>query len=74
MTTLKFKTNINCGSCVKAVTIGLDEEKSIQNWQVALDTPDKVLTVKGTDIAAPLIQNILEEVGFDAEPINSAND
>ncbi len=33
--TLKFKTNINCGGCIKAVTPHLDKAEGVKSWQDA---------------------------------------
>ena len=45
MNTLRFKTNINCANCVRAVTPTLNGEPAITAWQVDTETPNKVLTV-----------------------------
>ncbi|GAA3975904.1 heavy-metal-associated domain-containing protein [Hymenobacter antarcticus] len=66
MQTLKFKTNINCGGCIKAVTPILNGEKAIQTWQVDTDNPDKILTV-ATDLSAGQIQALVEGAGFKAQ-------
>ncbi len=39
--TLKFKTNINCGSCVAAVKPHLDNATDIISWSVDTENPDK---------------------------------
>ena len=66
MEILKFKTNINCGSCVATVTPFLNKEESIQNWQVNTSSADKVLTVSGHEINPQNIKNIVEQAGFKA--------
>lgn len=66
MQTLKFKTNINCGGCIKAVTPILNGEKAIQTWEVDTANPDKILTV-ATDLSAGQIQALVEEAGFEAQ-------
>jgi len=45
MITLKFKTNINCGGCIKAVTPHLDKAEGVKSWSVDTVNPDKILTV-----------------------------
>ncbi|GAB2960425.1 hypothetical protein GCM10027048_30180 [Hymenobacter coalescens] len=67
MNTLKFKTNINCGGCVKAVTPTLNGEKSIENWQVDTANPDKILTVT-CDLNSDEVVELVEKAGFKAEP------
>lgn len=67
MNTLKFKTNINCGGCVKAVTPTLNGSTAIQHWQVDTATPDKTLTVTGVLSPAQVVE-LVEQAGFRAEP------
>lgn len=64
---LKFKTNINCGSCIKSVSGFINEVQSIEEWQVDTDIPEKILTVTGENIAANSIIEAVEEAGFDIE-------
>ena len=66
MQTLKFKTNINCGGCIKAVTPTLNGEKAIQTWQVDTTNPNKILTVD-TDLSAEQVQALVEGAGFKAQ-------
>ena len=65
MQTLKFKTNINCGGCVKAVTPALNAEKAIHAWQVDTADPAKILTVS-TELSAAQVQALVAEAGFEA--------
>ena len=64
MTTLKFKTNINCSSCVAKATPHLNEEKSIEQWEVNTQTADKVLTVSGHDLDKEQVKKVVEKAGF----------
>ena len=66
MPTLKFKTTINCGGCIKAITPVLNGEKAIRHWQVDTDNPDKILTLD-TDLSASEIQALVVEAGFQAQ-------
>ena len=66
MPTLKFKTNINCGSCIRAVTPTLNGEKAIQTWEVDTTSPDKILTIN-TDLSATQVEALIEEAGFKAQ-------
>ncbi len=65
MTTLKFKTNINCGNCIRTVTPFLEELDGLNRWAVDTTTSDKVLTVETTSISADSIIEAVEEAGFD---------
>ncbi|WP_223649399.1 heavy-metal-associated domain-containing protein [Hymenobacter psoromatis] len=67
MPTLTFKTNINCGGCLKAVTPTLNGEPAIQHWQVDTANPDKTLTVS-TDLSAEAVRALVAHAGFEAQP------
>ena len=69
MKTQTFKTTINCGACVRAVTPTLNAEPAIRDWQVDTATPDKVLTITG-DISAERVTALLTEAGLTAEAIS----
>jgi len=71
MSTFKFQTNINCGNCVKAVRFFLEEETSIEHWEVDTDNPDKVLTVSGASVSSEKVIKIVEEAGFDIKAISA---
>ena len=66
MQTLKFKTNINCDGCVKAITPTLNGEKAIQTWEVDTANPDKILTV-ATDLSAAEVEALVDKAGFKAQ-------
>ncbi len=70
METLKFKTNINCSGCVKAVTPHLNNAEGVTEWHVDTENPDKVLTVQATDANAETVQRVVEKAGFKAEKID----
>ena len=69
METLKFKTNINCGNCVRAVTPHLNKLEGISEWKVDTDNPDKVLEVKSETLNADSIKSTVEKAGFKAEQL-----
>ncbi|MEO6831029.1 MAG: heavy-metal-associated domain-containing protein [Chitinophagaceae bacterium] len=70
--TLKFKTNINCGNCIKAVTPTLSAEEGIKSWKVDTENPDKILTVETDTLSIGELVELVEEAGFEASPIVSA--
>lgn len=67
MSTLRFKTNINCGSCIRAVTPALNQQVGANNWQVDTANPDKVLTVSTSAATPEQVLQAVEAAGFDAE-------
>jgi copper chaperone len=66
MSTLRFKTTINCGGCIKAVTPTLNKEVGAGNWQVDTANPDKVLTISSGQVSAAQIKAAVEQAGFEA--------
>ncbi|GEO07296.1 MULTISPECIES: heavy-metal-associated domain-containing protein [Adhaeribacter] len=70
METLKFKTNIKCGGCVATVTPFLNQEKSIEKWQVDTNNPDKILTVEGSAVNEEEVIEAIEKAGFKIEPLS----
>jgi len=72
MSAFQFKTNINCGNCVRAVTGFLDDVKGLEEWSVDTDHPDKLLQVKGSKLQAQDVIEAVEEAGFDINlaPVN----
>ena len=55
----RFKTNLNCGSCVAAVKPVLDRAPAIRSWRVDTANPDKVLTVEGDDLSAESVDRLV---------------
>lgn len=64
MTETKYKTNLNCGSCVAAVTPHLNGEGRIRRWSVDTKSPDKVLTVMGEGVGADTVGRLVSAAGF----------
>ena len=68
--TLKFKTNINCSSCVAKVTPFLDAADGICQWDVDTTTRDKVLSVHSEGITETELIKKVQEAGFKIELLN----
>ena len=64
MKTLQFKTNINCGGCIKSVTPTLNQQAGAGNWQVDTDSSDKILTVSSDQLTAAQVVQAVENAGF----------
>ena len=69
MSTLRFKTNINCGNCIRAVTPVLNQEVGANNWQVDTANPDKILTVSTAQATADQVVKAVEGAGFEIQPL-----
>jgi copper chaperone len=66
METKQFKSNIKCSACVAKVTEALNETVGEGNWEVDLQNPQRVLTVK-TDTSKEKINEALTTVGYRVE-------
>jgi len=66
---VKFKTNINCGCCIKSVTPFLNEVDNIDLWKVDTDNDDKILTVTLDDEDAKTVIEAVEKAGYKIEKI-----
>ncbi len=69
MSTLRFKTTINCGNCIKAVTPALNQEVGVNNWQVDTANPDKILTVSTATATAAQVVQAVEAAGFEIQAL-----
>ena len=77
-TSLQFKTNLNCESCVAAVKPFLDGVPNIRDWEVDTATSDKILTVTGDSISLDSVTAAVAKAGFvatgDTRTIKSRSD
>ncbi|MEO6962037.1 MAG: heavy-metal-associated domain-containing protein [Puia sp.] len=69
MSTIQFKTNINCGGCIARATPALNEVVGNGHWQVDTQNPGKVLTVNSDTVDESQIRTALNKAGFKAERI-----
>ena len=70
METLKFNSTIKCTGCLAKVTPILDEVAGENNWDVDLENPNKVLSVKSYGVSAEAILQALDAVGYSAKSID----
>ncbi len=71
METLKFKTTIKCSGCLEKVTPYLNETAGEDNWEVDIQTPEKILTVAtDKDITEQEIVKAVVEAGYKIEKLN----
>lgn len=64
METLRFKTSLKCGGCVKAITPGLESLHSIEKWSVDLEDPDKVLEVEASEDISDQVIDSVKKAGY----------
>ena len=64
MKKVEFKTNINCGSCIKSVTPFLNALDNVDLWSVDTESPDKVLTVHLDDDNEQIVVEAVKKAGY----------
>lgn len=69
MEKLQFKTTIKCSGCLEKVTPHLNNTQGINNWEVDLKNPDKVLIVEGSKEVEADVISAVKKVGFQIERI-----
>lgn len=69
MKTVRYKTNINCDSCIISVTPVLNQLDNVEWWSVDTGNPDKVLTVELDDENSEIVAEAVREAGFEIESI-----
>jgi copper chaperone len=67
MSTFQFKTNINCGSCIKSVTPFLNELDNVDTWKVDTENPDKILSVELDDENVSSVLDAVKKAGYKIE-------
>lgn len=70
MSTFKFKTNINCGSCIKSVTPFLNDLDNIDLWKVDTENPDKILTVELDNEDSESVIEAVTKAGYKIETVD----
>lgn len=68
MEPVKFKTNIKCDACISKVTPALNETVGENNWEVNLQSPERILSVS-TQADSGAVVDALKKVGYNAEKI-----
>ena len=53
-----------------AISQNLNAQQNITSWSVATDHEDKILTIQGQSLNEQLLIQLIQEVGFEIEPIH----
>lgn len=64
MSTLQFKTDLSCESCVETLKPFFKDDSEIESWNVDLKSPDKILTVTGKKIDESHVSDLVEKAGY----------
>jgi len=70
MKTIKFKTTIKCSGCLAKVTPFLNDEPTIEKWDVNIYTAEKTLSVESNNGDTQQVINAVEKAGFKIELLN----
>ncbi len=69
MKTLRFATNINDKPALEKIKTHLDGSEGIVAWDLDLENPGKILTVKTEGLTSEKISRIISSAGFKNEEI-----
>jgi copper chaperone len=70
MKPIRFKTNINCGSCIQSVSPFLNDLDNVDLWKVDTDNPDKILEVELDDDNVAAVIDAVQKAGYTIERID----
>jgi hypothetical protein len=62
--TRTYKTNLRCGGCVQTIAPLLDSAAGIRSWKADVESPDRLLTLEGDDVARPRVAELLGKAGY----------
>lgn len=65
-----FKTTIKCSGCIANVTPHLNALDGVENWEVDLESPDRVLTVKSSGATESQIIDSVTTAGYKIEKMS----
>jgi copper chaperone len=63
----KFKTTIQCNSCLSKAIPKLNEIIEEQSWSFDLESDDRILTVNKGNVSIEAVVSAIESVGFEIE-------
>jgi copper chaperone len=63
MKTLRFKTSIKCNGCLISIRPQLNAIKGIEGWEVDLNSPDSILSIRCMEDLTELITQAVERAG-----------
>jgi len=70
MSEARFKTTIQCNSCLAKVTPKLNEILEEQSWSVDLESDDRILTVNNDNVSVDAVVSAVKSVGFEIEELS----
>jgi hypothetical protein len=62
--TVRVKTDLRCGACVRSIGPLLDAEPGVRRWDADVSIPDKVLTIEEDGVTADRVGEVLGRKGY----------
>ncbi|NVO20296.1 MAG: heavy-metal-associated domain-containing protein [Bacteroidetes bacterium] len=60
-----FKTSLKCGGCINAIRPGMESIPGITEWNVNLESPDRILEVDSEkDVSNQVLENV-KKAGYE---------
>ncbi len=69
MKNLKFKTTINCPSCIAIVKPHLDNAIGENNWNVDTTDKNKILIINSETTSQEAIIKLIQNIGYEIEAL-----
>lgn len=73
METTILKTDLHCSSCVEKIDPILKEESSIRDYNINIEHPDKLITIKAEGLNIESVVSKFRDAGYKAEKIKEQN-
>ena len=65
-----FKTTNKCSGCIATVTPHLNALEGVENWEVDLESPNRVLTVESSGATEAQIIDTVTSAGYKIEKLS----
>src|SRR5437016_2813087 len=62
--TRTFKTNLRCEGCISAIAPILNGAAGIDSWTADVASPDKLLTLEGSEVGRERVNELLGKAGY----------
>lgn len=73
MEKVTFKSNIKCAGCIEKVSPVLNAEPMVENWEVNILTPEKIVSIytneTDTEKLIEVLEKALASVGYKIEKV-----
>ncbi len=71
MEAITLSTDLHCDSCVNKLSPILNDDPSIQHYDIDLDHPEKLVTIRGDSLNSVELISMFEHAGFHAQLYNN---